>query len=172
VLERLRSAGGLADRVALPLVATFLGLGDSATALNLLERIEPRSVADWQELSSWYALSANSRFRRMLTDVTPPWAPPEPRIIDLPILATTRARWEGTYAGPEGRLRSVVARGDSLFAASEQRDLGPMLYQGGDTLVASWDHEDRYVFDSSGARPWGFTETVRKRVFPYRRVGR
>jgi TolB-like protein len=171
VLGWLRSTGALGDRVACPLAVHLLATGDSGRALDLLGRIEPRGVFLWNCLAdpNFYPLATNPRFRRLLSDATPPWAPAERTLLDLPIPQTARARWTGSYAGPLGRQR-ITERGDSLIVRDQYwGEVGRLLYQGGDTLIASWDHHVRIVFNPGGDNAPGFTITRRKRVFPYNR---
>jgi TolB-like protein len=168
----LRASGAFSYWVGYPLSLYLLARGDSGRALDLLGRIEPRGVLLWWSLlgaTDFYPLAANPRFRRVLSDATPPWAPPEPTIIDLPIPQTARARWTGSYAGTLGRQR-ITERGDSLIVRDQVwGEVGRLLYQGGDTLIASWDHLARIVFNPGGDQAAGFTIFRRKRVFPYRR---
>ncbi|OLC73816.1 MAG: hypothetical protein AUH78_12290 [Gemmatimonadetes bacterium 13_1_40CM_4_69_8] len=174
VLARLQGAGGLSWRVAEPLVFHYLRLGDSATALDLLERISPRGVKLWSLFTGdvslgFYPVASSRRFRQIVSDATPPWSPPEAEIFDLPTSAATRTLWVGTYAGVYGRVR-VYARQDRLIVALEGRELGPLQYQGGNTFVASWDHHTRVVSGAGDIPVEGFTVTRRKRVVTYRRV--
>ena len=174
VFARLQRAGGLSWRVAEPLALHFLQLGDSATALDLLERISPRGVKLWSLLTGdasavFYPVASTQRFRRIVSDATPPWAPPEAEILDLPTSAAQRTLWEGTYAGVYGRVR-ISARQDHLMVALAGRELGRLLYQGGDTFIASWDRVTRVVSGAGAVPLEGFTVTHRKRVVKYRRV--
>ena len=174
VLARLRLAGGLSWRVGVPLAFHYLQLGDSATALDLLERIAPRGVKLWSlftgDLSAaFYPVASSPRFRQIVSDATPPWLPPEAEVFDLPTSATMRTRWVGSYAGLYGRVR-IYARHDSLIVALEGRELGRLLYQGGGTFVASFDHGIRIVFGAGGVPVEGFSASRRKRVLMYRRV--
>jgi TolB-like protein/cytochrome c-type biogenesis protein CcmH/NrfG len=170
VVSWLRPAGALSWRVTVPLTAFFASRNDSAQALNLLERIEPRGVVLWSFLThaEYYPLASNLRFRRILADATPPWAPPELAILDLPIPETARARWTGSYGGPLGH-QEITERRNRLIVRNQYGELGRLLYQGGDTFAASWDHELRMVFITGDERAPGFVITRRKRVFPYRR---
>src|SRR2546426_9493940 len=125
VLARLRLAGGLSWRVGVPLAFHYLQLGDSATALDLLERIAPRGVKLWSvctgDLSAaFYPVASGRRFREIASDATPPWLPPEAEVFDLPTSATMRTRWVGSYTGLYGRVR-IYARHDSLIVALEGR---------------------------------------------------
>ena len=174
VLARLRLAGGLSWRVGVPLAFHYLQLGDSATALDLLERIAPRGVKLWSlftgDLSAaFYPVASSPRFRQIVSDATPPWLPPEAEVFDLPTSATMRTRWVGSYTGLYGRVR-IYARHDSLIVALEGRELGRLLYQGGSTFVASFDHGIRIVFGAGGVPVEGFSASRRKRVLMYRRV--
>ena len=174
VLARLRLAGGLSWRVGVPLVFHYLQVGDSATALGLLERISPHGVKLWSlftgELSSgFYPVASSRRFRQIVADATPPWLPPEAEVFNVPTSATMRTRWVGTYSGVYGRAR-IYARHDSLIVALEGRELGPLQYQGGNTFVASWDHGTRIVSAAGDVPVKGFTVSRRKRVLMYRRV--
>src|SRR5437867_5389052 len=49
VRARLHLAGGLSRLVGLPLALHYLQLGDTASALDLLERVSPRGVRLWSE---------------------------------------------------------------------------------------------------------------------------
>src|SRR2546427_12749162 len=81
-----------------------------------------------------------------------------------------RTRWVGSYTGLYGRVR-ISARHDSLIVALEGRELGRLLYQGGGTFVASFDHGIRIVFGAGGVPVEGFSASRRKRVLMYRRGG-
>src|SRR2546428_722034 len=144
VRARLRLAGGLSWRVGVSLALHYLQLGDSATALDLLGRISPRGVKLWSlvtgDLSSgFYPVAPSRRFRRIVSDATPPWLPPEAEIFDLPTSPTMQALWAWTYTGLYGRAR-IYARQDRLIVALEGQEVGGLRYQGGNTFVASWDH--------------------------------
>jgi len=117
----------------------------------------------------FYPVASTQRFRRIVSDATPPWAPPEAEILDLPTSAAQRTLWEGTYAGVYGRVR-ISARQDHLMVALAGRELGRLLYQGGDTFIASWDRVTRVVSGAGAVPLEGFTVTHRKRVVKYRRV--
>ncbi len=174
VLARLQGAGGLSWRVAEPLVFHYLRLGDSATALDLLERISPRGVKLWSLFTGdvslgFYPVASSSRFRQILSDATPPWSLPAAPILDLPIAAARRSLWVGTYAGLYGRVR-IYARQDRLIVALEGSELGPLQYQGGNTFIASWDHVTQVASGDGEVPVERFTVTHRKRVVIYRRV--
>ena len=174
VLARLQGAGGLSWRVAEPLVFHYLRLGDSATALDLLERISPRGVKLWSLLTGdvslgFYPVASSSRFRQILSDATPPWSLPAAPILDLPIAAARRSLWVGTYTGLYGRVR-IYARQDRLIVALEGSELGPLQYQGGNTFIASWDHVTQVASGDGEVPVERFTVTHRKRVVIYRRV--
>src|SRR2546427_11159934 len=81
-----------------------------------------------------------------------------------------RTRCVGSYTGLYGRVR-IYARHDSLIVALEGRELGRLLYQGGSTFVASFDHGIRIVFGAGGVPVEGFRASRRKRVLMYRRGG-
>jgi hypothetical protein len=160
--------------VAEPLALHYLQLGDSATALDLLERISPRGVTLWAQLTGdasavFYLVMSTQRFRRIVSDATPPWAPPEAEILDLPTSAAQRTVWEGTYTGIYGRVRIYTSQ-DHLIVALAGRELGRLLYQGGATFIASWDRVTRVVSRTGAVPLEGFTITHRKRVVTYRRV--
>ena len=174
VRARLRLSGGLSWRVGVSLALHYLQLGDSATALDLLERISPRGVKLWSLLTgdlsaAFYPVASSRRFREIASDATPPWLPPEAEVFDLPTSATMRTRCVGSYTGLYGRVR-IYARHDSLIVALEGRELGRLLYQGGSTFVASFDHGIRIVFGAGGVPVEGFSASRRKRVLMYRRV--
>ncbi len=174
VLARLQGAGGLSWRVAEPLAFHYLRLGDSATALDLLERISPRGVKLWSLLTGdvslgFYPVASSSRFRQILSDATPPWSLPAAPILDLPIAAARRSLWVGTYAGLYGRVQ-IYARQDRLIVALEGSELGPLQYQGGNTFIASWDHVTQVASGDGEVPVERFTVTHRKRVVIYRRV--
>jgi len=174
VRARLRLSGGLSWRVGLSLALHYLQLGDSATALDLLERISPRGVKLWSLLtgdlsSRFYPVTSSRRFHQIVSDATPPWLPPQADVFDLPTSATMRTLWVATYTGVYGRAR-IYARQDRLIVALEGQELGGLLYQGGNTFVASWDHGVRVVFGTGNVPVAGFTVTRRKRVVTYQRV--
>src|SRR5207249_10813239 len=66
----------------------------------------------------------------------------------------------------------IYARQDRLIVALEGQELGRLLYQGGNTFVASWDHGTRIVSSAGDVPVEGFTVSRRKRVLMYRRVER
>ena len=174
VRARLRLSGGLSWRVGVSLALHYLQLGDSATALDLLERISPRGVKLWSLLtgdlsSRFYPVASSRRFHQIVSDATPPWSPPQADVFDLPTSATMRTLWVATYTGVYGRAR-IYARQDRLIVALEGQELGGLLYQGGNTFVASWDHGVRVVFGTGNVPVAGFTVTRRKRVVTYQRV--
>src|SRR2546425_12084279 len=81
-----------------------------------------------------------------------------------------QALWAGTYRGLYGRAR-IYARQDRLIVALEGQEVGGLLYQGGNTFVASWDHGIRVAFGAGNIPVARFTVTRRKRVVMYRRGG-
>src|SRR2546425_12928738 len=81
-----------------------------------------------------------------------------------------QALWAGTYRGLYGRAR-IYARQDRLIVALEGQEVGGLLYQGGNTVVASWDHGIRVAFGAGNIPVARFTVTRRKGVVPYRRAG-
>src|SRR2546425_11851824 len=81
-----------------------------------------------------------------------------------------QALWAGTYRGLYGRAR-IYARQDRLIVALEGQEVGGLLYQGGNTFVASWDHGIRVAFGAGNIPVARFTVTRRKRVVTYRRGG-
>jgi len=105
----------------------------------------------------------------MVSDATPPWLPTQAEVFDLPTSATMRTLWVGTYTGLYGRAH-IYARQDRLIVALEGQELGGLLYQGGNTFVASWDHGTRIVSSAGDVPVEGFTVSRRKRVLMYRRV--
>ena len=167
LLRWLRPTGALSWRVAGPITFYFFGQGDSAKALDTFQRIEPRDISLWA--LPWAPMKRYPLVRQILLEAAPPWAPPPARVLDLRIPTAKRTRWIGSYTGPFGRSE-VFTRGDSLMAGDGSTTIGRLLYQGGESVIPSWDPEMRIVFDSGGARASGFTATRRNRVFPSRRV--
>src|SRR2546425_12617448 len=81
-----------------------------------------------------------------------------------------QALWAGTYRGLYGRAR-IYARQDRLIVALEGQEVGGLLYQVGNTFVASWDHGIRVAFGAGNIPVARFTVPRRKRAVTYRRVG-